>query len=354
MKKAYLVLKNGRVFEGQTIGAEGIALGEMVFTTGVTGYIENLTDPCYAGQIVMQTFPLIGNYGVAPEDLAGNCCCAGFVVREMCDEPSNFRSEYELDRLLKDNGIVGICGVDTREITGILRDEGVMNAMICTELPADMEKIGASTVPGVDAGLVVKENTVVCTAEAPIYNVAVIDCGAGMKLAQKLADFGCRVTIVPQKNASEIAFSEYEGVAVSEGPGDPVEYSGCVDVIRRIIGNAPVFGVGLGHQIAALALGGNTYKLKYGHRGGNQPVKFIENGRVYITTQNHGYAAEAPEGVDGIFVNINDGSCEGMCSAEKKLLTVQFMPDCCAGPNDMSFVYARFMEMMGGKMDAKG
>lgn len=353
MKKAYLVLKNGRVFEGQAIGAEGIALGEMVFTTGVTGYIENLTDPCYSGQIVMQTFPLIGNYGVATEDLAGRCCCAGFVVREICNEPSNFRSEYELDRLLKDNGIVGICGVDTREITSILREEGVMNAMICTELPADMDKISAYSVPGVFAGLGVREKTVVCLSESALYNVAVIDCGAGMKLAKKLADFRCKVTVVPLENATEVIVGDYDGVAVSEGPGDPAEYKGFIDAIKGVIGKVPVFGVGLGHQLMALALGGNTYKLKYGHRGSNQPVKYVENGRVYITTQNHGYTAELPAGADGIFVNINDGSCEGMYSAAKKLLTVQFMPECCSGPNDMSFVYTGFIEMMGGNLDAK-
>ena len=352
MKKVYLVTEDGKSFEGYSFGAEKETCGELVFNTGMVGYIENLTDPCYAGQIVMQTFPLIGNYGVATEDLAGRCCCAGFVVREICNEPSNFRSEYELDRLLKDNGIVGICGVDTREITGILRDEGVMNAMICTELPTDIDKIGTYSVPGVDAGLGVREKTVVCIPESVLYNVAVIDCGAGMKLAQKLADFGCKVTIVPLENTAEAVTGDYDGVAVSEGPGDPAEYMACIDTIRDVIGKVPVFGIGLGHQIAALALGGNTYKLKYGHRGGNQPVKYVENGRVYITTQNHGYAAELPAGVDGIFANINDGSCEGMYSAAKKLLTVQFMPDCCVGPNDMSFVYAKFMEMMGGKMDA--
>ena len=351
MKKAYLVLQNGKVFEGQAIGAEGIALGEMVFTTGVVGYVENLTDPCYAGQIIMQTFPVVGNYGVAMEDASGKCQAAGFVVRELCDEPSNFRSEIGLDEYLKANNVVGICGVDTRELTSILRDEGVMNAMICTEIPADLSALNDCNVQMYKADI---EDVVNVKAVGECkFKVAVIDCGAGMKLAKKLAEHGCDVAVIAADAANGILESDYNGIAVSEGPGDPADYKKTISEIQNVIGKMPVLGIGLGHQLVILAEGGKTWKMKYGHRGSNQPVKSMENGRVYITTQNHGYVAEPPTDDCVIFKNINDGTCEGIFSADKKLLTVQFMPEECAGPNDMSFVYERFIEMMGGDMNAQ-
>ncbi|MBQ4090628.1 MAG: glutamine-hydrolyzing carbamoyl-phosphate synthase small subunit [Clostridia bacterium] len=347
MKKAYLVLQNGKVFEGQAIGAEGIALGEMVFTTGVVGYVENLTDPCYTGQIVMQTFPVVGNYGVATEDVLGKCAAAGFVVRELCDEPSNFRSEMGLDEYLKANKVVGICGIDTRELTSILRDEGVMNAMICTEIPADMSVLNDYRVQPFE---IAKAAIDVSAQSEGKFKVAVIDCGAGMKLAKRLTEYGCNVTVL---TADQISDRDYNGIAISEGPGDPAEYSKLVSEIQNIIGKTPVLGIGLGHQLAILAEGGKTMKLKYGHRGSNQPVKNIENGRVYITTQNHGYIAEPPSEACVMFRNINDGTCEGIYDADKKLLTLQFMPEVCSGPNDMGFVYERFIEMMGGDMNAQ-
>ena len=356
MEKAYLALGNGRVFEGRRIGALGTALGELVFTTGVVGYLETLTDPSYAGQIIMQTFPQIGNYGVIPADFEGKCAARGYVVRELCDKPSNFRSEYELDAFLKQAGVPGICGVDTRELTRILREEGVMNAMICSAVPDDLSALRDYAVTGAVAEVSQKETHVFEPVGEKKYAVTLIDYGAKGNIIRSLQKRGCAVTVVPHDaSAEDILAGKPDGVMLSNGPGDPAENTFEIAQIAKLIGVVPVFGICLGHQLAALALGGKTVKLKYGHRGANQPVREVGGTRTYITTQNHGYAVVS-ESLSSIghelYVNANDGSCEGMAYPGKRCFTVQFHPEACAGPQDMDFLFDRFVELMGGERNA--
>ena len=352
MKKAYLVLNNGKIFEGTRIGAEGDGLGELVFTTGMTGYLETLTDPSYAGQIILQTFPLIGNYGVIPEDFEGPCLAKGYVVRELCDTPSNFRSEYALDRFLKEHKIPGICGVDTRALTRIIREEGVMNALICDEVPADLSAIQSYAVLGGVAMASSKEPHVFPAEGKEKFHVALLDYGAKHHIVESLQERGCRVTVLPHDTAAEDVLALHpDGLMLSNGPGDPKENVFEIAQLKKLMGKFPVFGICLGHQLAALALGGETVKLKYGHRGANQPVKDLKTGRCFITSQNHGYAVVA-ESVKDIaelrYVNANDFSCEGLDYPGKRCFTVQFHPEASAGPHDTGFLFDRFVGMMGG------
>ena len=356
MKKAYLVLSNGQVFEGEAIGAEGETIGEIVFTTGVVGYLETLTDPSYAGQIVVQTFPMIGNYGVIEDDFEGNCAVKGYVVREICDYPSNFRCQYDLDTFLKNHNVPGICGVDTREITRIIRETGVMNATICYSVPESLEKVKEYEIKGV-----VKEESTKEIYECPAvgeakYNVVLIDYGAKRNIIRCLSKRGCNVTVVPcTTSAEDILAMNPDGLMLSNGPGDPEDNEYCIAQIKKLIGKLPVFGICLGHQLTALAMGGKTIKLKYGHRGGNQPVKEVNGKRTYITSQNHGYAvvSDSLKGVgEELFVNANDGSCEGMNYPGLNCFTVQFHPEACSGPQDTEFLFDKFISMMGGKQNA--
>ena len=356
MKKAYLVLSNGQVFEGEAIGAEGETIGEIVFTTGVVGYLETLTDPSYAGQIVVQTFPMIGNYGVIEDDFEGNCAVKGYVVREICDYPSNFRCQYDLDTFLKNHNVPGICGVDTREITRIIRESGVMNATICYSVPESLEKVKEYEIKGV-----VKEESTKEIYECPAvgeakYNVVLIDYGAKRNIIRCLSKRGCNVTVVPcSTSAEDILAMNPDGLMLSNGPGDPEDNEYSIAQIKKLIGKLPVFGICLGHQLTALAMGGKTIKLKYGHRGGNQPVKEVNGKRTYITSQNHGYAvvSESLKGVgEELFVNANDGSCEGMNYPGLNCFTVQFHPEACSGPQDTEFLFDKFISMMGGKQNA--
>ena len=353
MKKAYLVLSDGRSFEGVRIGAEGAGLGELVFTTGMTGYLETLTDPSYAGQIILHTFPLIGNYGVIPEDFEGACLARGYVVRELCDTPSNFRSEYALDRFLKEQGVPGICGVDTRALTRILREEGVMNAVICDELPADLSAVKGYQVRGVVAEASGKEIQTFPAAGEERFHVALMDYGAKHHIVENLQERGCRVTVLPHDTAAETVLALHpDGLMLSNGPGDPKENVFEIRQLQKLIGKLPVFGICLGHQLAALALGGETVKLKYGHRGANQPVRDLKSGRCFITSQNHGYAvlSESVKGLGELrYENANDLSCEGLDYPEKRCFTVQFHPEASAGPHDTGFLFDRFVSMMGGE-----
>ncbi len=355
---AYLVLSNGAVFEGERIGAPGDSLGELVFTTGVIGYLETLTDPSYAGQIVMQTFPQIGNYGVIEEDFEGESAAVGYVVRELCDTPSNFRSQYDLDTFLKNNHIPGICGVDTRELTRTLREKGVMNAMICDEIPKDLSVISGYRIRGAVEGVSCRAPRVFLPQGEAKYRVTLIDYGAKRNIIRSLLNRGCEVTVVPQNtSAEEILSADPDGIMLSNGPGDPQENTFCIDQIRKLMGRKPLFGICLGHQLTALAMGGKTEKLKYGHRGANQPVKEVGGNRTYITSQNHGYTviSDSLKGVGRLsFVNMNDQSCEGMEYPGKNCFTVQFHPEACAGPCDTSFLFDRFISMMGGKEHAEG
>ena len=347
---AYLVLSNGAVFEGRRIGAPVDRIGELVFTTGMEGYLETLTDPSYYGQIVTQTFPLIGNYGVIEEDFEGRSELFGYIVRELCDTPSNFRSAYPLNDYLVAQGIPGLCGVDTREIVRITREEGVMNAMICDKVPSDLSAIKAFMVKDAVASVSSNENYT-CPAEGvETCCVALIDYGAKHNIIRSLQKRGCSVTVWPANTTAEtILASSPDGIMLSNGPGDPKENTFCIKQLKKLIGQKPVFGICLGHQLAALALGGDTIKLKYGHRGGNQPVRCIEAGRTYITSQNHGYAVVS-DSLKGIgvesFVNANDGSCEGMDYPSVNCFTVQFHPEAASGPRDTSILFDRFVERM--------
>jgi len=356
MKDAYLVLGSGQVFRGQRIGAEGESTGELVFTTGMTGYLETLTDPSYAGQIIMQTFPLIGNYGVIPEDFEGLCHARGYVVREECGTPSNFRSEYALDRFLKEHKIPGVAGVDTRALTRIIREQGVMNARICDEIPADLAPIRAYTVAGVVAAASTKAAYTVDASGEERFHVALLDYGAKRNIVRNLQRRGCRVTVLPHDTlAEDVLALKPDGLMLSNGPGDPAENVFEIAELKKLLGRLPVFGICLGHQLTALALGGETVKLKYGHRGANQPVKDLVTGRCFITSQNHGYAvvSESMRGLGKLrYVNANDLSCEGVDYPDLNCFTVQFHPEASAGPHDTEFLFDRFLGLMGGTSDA--
>ena len=353
---AYLVLSNGAIFEGLRIGAPVERIGELVFTTGMVGYLETLTDPSFYGQIVTHSFPLIGNYGVIPEDFEGSSALFGYIVRELCGAPSNFRSQGALDGYLKAQGIPGLCGVDTREIVRITREEGVMNAMICDKVPADLSALKAYQVRNAVASVTCKEKQNYPANGQEKFRVALLDYGAKRNIIRSLQSRRCSVTVWPADTKAEaILDTDPDGIMLSNGPGDPKENTGCIGEIKRLLGKKPLFGICLGHQLTALALGGDTVKLKYGHRGGNQPVKDLKTGRTWITSQNHGYAvvSETLKGVGTeTFVNANDGSCEGMAYPDLNCFTVQFHPEACPGPQDTGFLFDRFTAMMGGARHA--
>ena len=352
MEKAYLILSNGMVFHGRRIGAAGETVGELVFTTGMTGYLETLTDPSYAGQIILQTFPLIGNYGLIPEDFEGDSFAKGYVVRELCDSPSNFRSKGSLNDFLLERGIPGICGVDTRAVTRLLREEGVMNACISPEPAVDLAPVQSYQVEGAVALAGGREIREILAEGEERFHVALLDYGAKRNIVRSLSARGCRVTLFPHDTpAEELLALGPDGVMLSNGPGDPADNCYEIAQIRKLLGKLPIFGICLGHQLTALAAGGETVKLKYGHRGANQPVRRLEDGRCFITSQNHGYAVRS-ESMTGLaqlsFVNANDGSCEGLDYPDLGCFTVQFHPEACAGPRDTGFLFDHFLAMMGG------
>lgn len=351
MRKGYLVLADGQAFQGFRFGAGADALGELVFTTGMCGYVETLTDPSYAGQIVMQTYPLIGNYGVIPEDFEGDCHVKGYVVRERCEHPSNFRSRGDLDGFLKERNIPGLYGVDTRRLTRIIRESGVMNAMICDEVPADLAPLRDYAVTGVVEAVTRKAPAVFPAEGGRRFRVALLDYGAKNNIVRELQKRGCEVTVYPASTeAKAILSAAPDGVMLSNGPGDPAENTSQIEQVRRLLGQVPLFGICLGHQLAALAAGGATYKLKYGHRGVNQPVRDLGGVRTYITSQNHGYAVAGDSVKMGrvSFVNANDMTCEGMDYPRLRAFTVQFHPEARGGPHDTAFLFDRFVDLMKG------
>ena len=359
MKKVYIVLEDGHIFEGRRFGAEGEALGELVFTTGMVGYIETLTDPSYYGQIVMQTFPLIGNYGMIEADTESKkSYVKAYVVREWCEEPSNFRCSGTIDKYLKDENIIGVCGVDTREITQIIREHGVMNAKIVDEVTDGLaDEISKYKIVDALEAVSCKEPEVHPAVGEEKYNVILLDYGEKMNIVRELAARGCKVTSVPYNMpAEDILAMNPDGVMLSNGPGDPADNVYSVEQIKKLVGKVPLFGICLGHQMLALANGGKTIKLKYGHRGANQPVKNLATGKTYITSQNHGYAVVA-DSLDSSkatqsFINANDGTCEGMNYPGLNAFSVQFHPEACAGPMDTEFLFDKFINMMGGKNNA--
>lgn len=349
MGDIYIVLQNKMIFRGKSFGAAGEALGELVFTTGMGGYIETLTDPSYYGQIVMQTFPLIGNYGIIKEDFESERpVVKAYIVREHCEKPSNFRSDMTLDDYLKKEGVVGVFDVDTRELTKTIRENGIMNAKITSDISnIDYDEIENYKI--VDAVTSVSSRQHYRDNPGGKYKVALIDYGAKGGISRELCLRDCEVIICPHDyTAEKILALGPDGVMLSNGPGDPRENIFEIGVIKELLGKLPVFGICLGHQILALAAGGNTLKLKYGHRGTNQPVKCNETGRVYITSQNHGYAVDAPTLKNGTesFVNANDGTNEGMDYPALGAFSVQFHPEACSGPLDAKWLFDKFVDSL--------
>lgn len=343
--KVYLTLENGRQFTGFSFGAQKEVVGELVFTTGMTGYIETLTDPSYYGQIVTQTFPLIGNYGMIEADMENKKpWVTAYIVREKCDKPSNFRCEGTIDDFLKKQGIPGIYGIDTRELTKIVREAGVMNAAITKKPLNDLSEVRSHVIK--DAVKSVTCSEIEYLGDPDGIKIAVWDFGAKCNIMRELAKRGCYCMKVPSYyTAEQILALEPQGLMLTNGPGDPSENTEIILNIRKLAGKLPIFGICLGHQLFALAMGGKTKKMKYGHRGSNQPVKNLDTGRVYISSQNHGYEviSSSVEGGKLSFVNANDGTCEGFEYPELNAYTVQFHPEACGGPMDASFLFDKFI-----------
>ncbi|HJC65341.1 MAG: carbamoyl phosphate synthase small subunit [Lachnospiraceae bacterium] len=352
--KAYLILEDGTVFAGTSIGSTREVISEIVFNTSMTGYLEVLTDPSYAGQAVVMTYPLIGNYGICRADMeSAKPWPDGYIVRELSRIPSNFRSEDTIQNFLKIHDIPGICGIDTRALTKILREKGTMNGMITTTEYADLtlpiRRMKEYQVTGVVLKTTTKEKYVL---DGPGKRVALMDYGAKRNIARSLNERGCQVTVYPADTPAEAVLADKpDGIMLSNGPGDPQENIQIIEEVKKLYqSDVPIFAICLGHQLMALANGMRTYKLKYGHRGGNHPVKDLETGRVYISSQNHGYVVDTanlnPSVAVPAFVNVNDGTNEGLKYTGKNIFTVQYHPEACPGPQDSSYLFDRFLKMM--------
>lgn len=365
-QRAYLILENGMIFEGYSFGApagNGV-VGEVVFTTAMTGYLETLTDPSYFGQIVVQTFPLIGNYGVIPADFeSSRPRLQAYIVRDWCQEPSNFRCEEDLDTFLKKMGVVGLYGIDTRALTRVVREHGVMNGMISTTAhPGDdyLMKIKAYQVENAVPSVSRHEKKTFLPEGEIKRKVVLWDFGAKANIGRELMKRNCQVEEVDATaTADEILALEPDGIMLSNGPGDPAENTEIIAQLRRLMrAHIPTFGICLGHQLLALAMGGRTEKMKYGHRGANQPVVRSRDGRVFITSQNHGYAvigASLPDGAYVTYTGGNDNSCEGIGYRDFPAFSVQFHPEAAGGPMDTAFLFDEFIEMMdAAKASGKG
>ena len=401
MKKALLALADGTLFEGASFGAEGETVGEVVFNTSMTGYQEVLTDPSYKGQMVVMTYPLIGNYGINLEDVESKApAVEGFIVKEASPYPSNWRSARSLDGYLQEHGVVGIQRIDTRALTRHLRDHGAMEGVLSTrDLNPDSLVAKAKASPGLIGRDLVKE--VACaepytwqqgpwrlgtgyeeqgsgfrvqgkgqrpqldlftdpsTLSPKPYRVVAYDCGIKWKILRKLVEAGCDVTVVPaETSAARVLGMAPDGIFLSNGPGDPEGVPYLVNNVRKLIGTKPIFGICLGHQILGLAFGGRTYKLKFGHHGGNQPVKDLTTGKVEITTQNHGFAvdiASIPDKeVELTHINLNDRTVEGMRHRRLPIFSVQYHPEASPGPHDASYLFQRFVDMMARERKGTG
>lgn len=390
--KSFLILEDGTVFEGTHIGAQKEVVSEIVFNTSMAGYLEVLTDPSYAGQAVCMTYPLIGNYGICMDDMESKRPWPdGFIVRELSRIPSNFRCDITIQQFLEDDGVPGIAGIDTRALTRILREKGTMNGMITTDETYHLDEIipklktyttgkvvervsctekytlagakelvengplsGSASFKREDyeAGIREKRPSLVRSLNGAGLRVALLDLGAKDNIARSLAARGCDVTVYPaQTTAAEILADKPDGIMLSNGPGDPKECTAVIEEIRKLYASdTPIFAICLGHQLMALATGADTFKMKYGHRGGNHPVKDLSTGRVYISSQNHGYVVDMdkldPKVATPAFVNVNDGTNEGLSYTGKNIFTVQFHPEACPGPQDSSYLFDRFIEMM--------
>ncbi len=390
--KAFLILEDGTVFEGTHIGADREIVSEIVFNTSMTGYPEVLTDPSYAGQAVCMTYPLIGNYGVCREDLESSRIWPdGLIVRELSRMPSNFRCDVTIQEFLAENDVPGIAGIDTRALTKLLREKGTMNGMITADEHYQIEeilpKLKAYTTGRVvervtcrekytlagtknladngplsgssrfcredyEAGVRERKPSMVRRLNGAGLQVALLDLGAKANIARSLAARGCDVTVYPAgTKAAEIIDGRPDGIMLSNGPGDPKECTEVIAEVRKLYDtDIPIFAICLGHQLMALATGADTHKMKYGHRGGNHPVKDLRTGRVYISSQNHGYVVDTdkldPKVAVPAFVNVNDGTNEGLAYTGKNIFTVQFHPEACPGPQDSGELFDRFIDMM--------
>lgn len=356
--KAVLALEDGKVFTGQSFGAVTEQWGEVVFNTGMTGYQEVLTDPSYAGQIVVMTYPLIGNYGINREDYESRrSFVRGFVVREYCDHPSNWRAGYRIGEFLAKEGVPGISGVDTRALTRHLRSYGTMRGYIAAGDVNPEELVGrARTSPQLSGLNLVDE---VATGENYTLagggpRVVLVDLGAKHNIVRKMRDRDCTVIVVPPKTAAnEINALSPDGVLFSNGPGDPVDVPAAIETARQLTGKVPLFGICLGHQVLGLALGGKTYKMKFGHRGANHPVKDMRTGRVYITSHNHGYSVDEASlvglDVDVSHINLNDNTVEGIRHQKLPIFAVQYHPEASPGPHDSDYIFDQFMDIMRGE-----
>jgi len=352
--KAFLILADGSVFEGTGIGSDRESISEVVFNTSMTGYLEILTDPSYCGQSIVMTYPLIGNYGVCYEDMeAPRSFVEGYIVREIAETPSNFRSEAKLEDFLLSHDIPGIQGIDTRALTKKLRSQGTMNGMITRDENFKMDEV-MPRILAYSAKDVVKRVT--CSEKSVVpgsgMKVALMDFGAKRNIARELAKRDCEVTIYPAyTKAEEIIAAHPDGIMLSNGPGDPKDCGPIIEEMKKLYDtDIPIFAICLGHQLMALAKGADTRKMKWGHRGANHPVKELRTGRVYISSQNHGYVVAdrtVPEDIAEVsFLNANDASTEGLHYLGKNIFTVQFHPEACPGPQDTEFLFDNFMEMM--------
>lgn len=356
--KAFLILEDGTVFTGTHIGASKEIVSEIVFNTSMTGYLEVLTDPSYAGQAVCMTYPLIGNYGICLKDMESEKAWPdGFIVRELSRTASNFRKDITIQEFLEKHDIPGIAGIDTRALTKILREKGTMNGMITTDVNYNLTSV-LPRLKTYTTGKAVEKVT--CSHKYKIESktgstgkkVALLDLGAKRNIARSLAERGCDVTVYPAfTKAEEILADGPDGIMLSNGPGDPKECNSIIEEIRKLYdSDIAIFAICLGHQLMALATGADTFKMKYGHRGGNHPVKDLQTGRVYISSQNHGYVVDTDKMDENVavpaFVNVNDGTNEGLSYTGKNIFTVQFHPEACPGPQDSGFLFDRFIKMM--------
>lgn len=359
--RAILLLEDGTTFEGESIGAPGTAVGEVVFATGMTGYQEMLTDPSFAGQLLTLTYPLIGNYGANSEDVESDKVqVEGFIVRELCEEPSNWRMSISLRDYIKQNGIVSIQGVDTRALTRLLRVHGVMMGAMSTELTTSELKVELEKAPNYGAINFVERVSTKSAYEwtgdkwseflnlpEPKCHIALVDMGIKRNIARCLAKEGCQCTILPwNATADEIMSVRPDGVVFSPGPGDPRQLREVVETMRRLIGKKPILGICLGHQIFGMTMGADIIKLKFGHRGANQPVKNLLNGKVSITAQNHGYAVDPEKlsnDVEVTHINLNDGTVEGLRHKHLPIFSIQYHPEASAGPLDEGYLFREFV-----------